>query len=123
MLECYAESVIFNPFWRRRLDHSQRPRRSPPPDVADLSARVEAVERLTRLFRMERMVYLAITCISLLMLLSSAAILILNKKAGPAELTGLFGSSGLITYSAGRLLVMWNQALQLLGLPKESPAK
>jgi hypothetical protein len=102
---------------------SQRTRPAPPANAVDLSARVEAVERLTRLFRMERLVYLAITCISLMMLLSSAAILIWNKKAGPAELTGLFGSSGLITYSAGRLLVMWNQALQLLGLPKENRAQ
>jgi hypothetical protein len=103
--------------------HSEGTPPAPPANAADLSARVEAVERLTRLFRMERLVYLAITCISLIMLLTSAAILIWNEKAGPAELTGLFGSSGLITYSAGRLLVMWNQALQLLGLPKESQAQ
>jgi hypothetical protein len=84
-------------------------------DSAELSARVEALERVTRLFRMERLVYLGVTCISLIMLLLSAGRLILIGKAGPAELTGLFGSSGLITYSAGRLLLMWNQALQLLG--------
>jgi hypothetical protein len=29
-------------------------------------------------------------------------------------LTGLFGSSGLIAYSIGRLLRMWDQALQAL---------
>jgi hypothetical protein len=84
------------------------------PDASELSARVEALERVTRLFRMERLVYLGVTCISLIMLLMSAGRLILNGKAGPAELTGLFGSSGLITYTAGRLLEMWNKALQLL---------
>jgi hypothetical protein len=82
--------------------------------VPDLAARVDAVERLTNLFKMERMVYLGVTGISLVMLLTSAGVLLLKGKAGPAELTGLFGSSGLITYSAGRLLLMWNQALRLL---------
>lgn len=60
------------------------------------------------------MVHLAVTSISLLMLLLSAGVLLYKGKAGPAELSGLFGSSGLITYSAGRLLFMWNQALRLL---------
>jgi hypothetical protein len=81
--------------------------------TADLAARVDAVERLTKLFKMERMVYLGVTCASLIILLTSAGILIAAKKAGPGELTGLFGSSGLITYSASRLLVMWSQALQV----------
>lgn len=75
---------------------------------------MDAVERLTKLFRLERMVHLAVTSISLLMLLLSAGVLMYKGKAGTAELAGLFGSSGLITYSAGRLLFMWNQALQLL---------
>ena len=88
-------------------------------DTSSLSARVDAVERLTKLFRMERIVHLSVTCISLIMLLTSAGILIWHGKAGPAELVGLFGSSGLITYSAGRLLIMWNQALQLLGVPSQ----
>lgn len=79
-----------------------------------LKERMDAVERLTNLFRLERLVHLAVTGISLLMLLSSAGFLLAKGKAGPGELTGLFGSSGLITYSAGRLLFMWNQALKVL---------
>ncbi len=80
----------------------------------DLKARMDAVERLTKLFKAERMVHLGVTTISLAMLLVSAGVLIFKGQAGAAELTGLFGSAGLITYSAGRLLVMWNQALRLL---------
>ena len=83
-----------------------------PPD--DINARMDAVERLTKLFRLERLVYLIITTMSLAILLVSAGILLIHKSAGTIELTGLFGSSGLITYSTGRLLAMWNQALQLL---------
>jgi hypothetical protein len=82
-----------------------------PPDI---TTRMDAVERLTNLFRLERMVHLVVTSLSLVMLLASAGVLLYKGQAGPAELTGLFGSSGLITYSAGRLLFMWNEALKLL---------
>ena len=80
----------------------------------EIQSRMDAVERLTRLFRLERIVHLSITSLSLALLLVSAGVLLYKGQAGPAELTGLFGSSGLITYSAGRLLFMWNQALRLL---------
>ncbi len=80
----------------------------------NLNQRLEAIERLTRLFRLERMVHLAVTTIALLMLLASAGVLIYERKAGSAELTLMFGSSGLITYSAARLLHMWDQALSLI---------
>jgi hypothetical protein len=75
---------------------------------------MDAVERLTALFRLERLVHLLITTSALVLLMISAGRLLYLGQAGPAELTGLFGSSGLIAYSAGRLLFMWNQALRLL---------
>jgi len=77
--------------------------------------RVDAVERLMQLFKLERLVYLCVTGISLAMLLVCAGLVIANQKATTAEISGFFGSSGLITYSASRLLVMWNQALSLVG--------
>lgn len=80
----------------------------------DLQQRMDAVERLTNLFRLERIVHLIVTTISLIMLFTSAARLILKGEAHTAELSLLFGSSGLITYSASRLLTMWNQALSLV---------
>lgn len=88
----------------------------------DLAQRMEAVERLTKLFRMERMVHLGVTSVSLIMLLSSAGMLIYKGTAQSLELTMLFGSSGLITYSASRLLVMWNQALSLVAPGVVAPA-
>lgn len=75
---------------------------------------MNAVERLTGLFKLERLVYLVVTTVSLAMLLFSAGVLLSKGKAGLPEMTGLFGSAGLITYSAGRLLVMWSQALRVL---------
>ena len=84
----------------------------------DIKARMEVVRELTELFRFERMVYLGVTILSLAMLVGSALSLMIKNQAGTAELTMLFGSSGLITYSTGRLLFMWNEALKYL-IPSE----
>lgn len=83
------------------------------------SARIEAVERLANLFKLERMVHLGVTTISLIMLLLTAGFLIYKNQADPVVLGPLFGSSGLITYSANRLLRMWDQALQVLTKSQE----
>ena len=85
-----------------------------------IEQRMVVVEKLTRLFKFERMVYLGVTVISLIMLLISGASLIAKGEAGTAELSLLFGSSGLITYTAGRLLYMWNEALKRLMPTSES---
>jgi hypothetical protein len=79
-----------------------------------LDARVRAVERMVALFQLERMFHLIVTGCSLVMLLTSAGVLLYRNNADPATLTMLFGSSGLITYATGRLLRMWDQALALL---------
>jgi hypothetical protein len=80
----------------------------------DLAERLAVVEKLTALFKLERMVHLVVTSISLIMLLFSAVSLIYKGQRDPVGLTLMFGSSGLITYSANRLLRMWDQALQVL---------
>lgn len=80
----------------------------------ELDARLSAVERITRLFRLERIVYLGVMVVALVMLLTSAAALIWRGAAGPTELSMLFGSSGMITFSCGRVLMMWNRALSFL---------
>lgn len=80
----------------------------------DLKARMDAVERLTNLFKAERMAYLIMTGLSVLILITSAGVLLVQKGASYGAITGLFGSSGTITYTTGRLLFMWSQALRLL---------
>jgi hypothetical protein len=81
-----------------------------------LASRIEAVGKLTALFKIERWVHLGVTTVSLLMLLTSAFFLILRNMADPVTLTLMFGSSGLIAYSANRLLLMWDQAMKLLNV-------
>ncbi len=87
---------------------------------SSLAERLAAVERLIHLFRLERMVHLFVTSISLVMLLTSVALLLYRSGPDMVVLTGLFGSSGLIAYSVGRLLRMWDQALQVLQVSQGS---
>lgn len=80
----------------------------------NLTEKIGAIRELLQIFKFERIVYLAVTIISLLLLLASAIALMIKGKAGSIELVGLFGSAGAITYTAGRLLRMWAEALRVL---------
>jgi len=79
-----------------------------------LRNRLEAVERLATLFRVERFVYLAITALSFLLLFGVAVRMFLQGTAQIAEWGLLFGSSGLITITANRVLQVWSQALRMV---------
>ena len=80
----------------------------------ELNSRYQVVEKLTRLFKFERIVHLTVTLISLIVLIIAISLTISNGKAQTADLSLMFGSSGLITYTAGRLLRMWDQALKII---------
>ncbi|GAA0549581.1 hypothetical protein FHS83_001136 [Rhizomicrobium palustre] len=86
--------------------------------MPDPAQQLSAVREMLSLFRVERYTYLAVNVIALLMLFASAVVLLLkpseNGMSLYAVVTALFGSSGLITYSIGRLLHMWDQAFALL---------
>lgn len=79
-----------------------------------MSEKMKVIERLIQLFRMERLAYLIVTTLSLMMLLYCAGIVIFRKQAGLETLGPLFGSSGLITYTANRLFRMWDQAIRIV---------
>src|SRR5258706_10885478 len=81
---------------------------------AGLDPRFRELERLIRLFKPERIVHLAATSISLIILLITGAVLIKSQHGDPITLGAFFGSSGVVGYSASRLLRMWDQSLQLL---------
>ncbi len=79
-----------------------------------LRNRVEAVERLASLFKFERFVYLAVTTISFLLLFGVAVRIFLLGRTEIVEWGLLFGSSGLITITANRVLQVWSQALRMV---------
>lgn len=93
-----------------------------PPTMRD---RIEAVERLAYLFKVERFVYLGVTVISFLLLLTIAVRMLIQGSAESTEWVLLFGSSGLITITANRVIQMWSQALRMVssepvdGKPRE----
>ena len=76
--------------------------------------RASAVKGLLESFRLERIVYLVVTLVSFVVLLVSALFALIRGSADPAELVGLFGASGAITYSSGRILRMWTDAVRVL---------
>lgn len=79
-----------------------------------LERRLATFERLLSRFRWERLTYIAISTGSFFMLLFAAGSLIVKGRAGLVELGSIFGSGGVITYSTGRLLRMWDQALKVV---------
>src|SRR4029077_5209925 len=85
------------------------------PSQDDLNSKVDAIGRLLNLFKLERLIYVIVTLISLLVLLSCAIYLLVTKgSTDTAPVIGLFGSSGAITFTLGRLLRMWNDAMNIL---------
>ena len=90
-------------------------------EESNLSDRVNAIKSLLDAFKLERTVYLGVTVVSLIILLASAISVLLREQARTPEILGLFGSTGTITYSAGRVLRMWNDALQVLGTVVKEP--
>jgi hypothetical protein len=87
------------------------------PDI--LEERLQAVERLVKVFRVERFTYLVVTGLALLLMFASAVVLLIRHELTIPTLTLLFGSSGLISYSIGRLLKMWDQAIELVSRQTE----
>jgi hypothetical protein len=80
----------------------------------NMEERLQAVERLLKVFRLERITYLTVTGLALVMMLSAAVQMMLEKQLSPSTLGLLFGSSGLISYSIGRVLKMWDQAIAMV---------
>ena len=85
-----------------------------PRHAAPLEERLAALERLLQYFKPERIAHLVLSCAAFLTLLTAAGMMIIRGNAGTAELSVIFGSTGLITYSSGRLLHMWNQAFRMI---------
>lgn len=82
----------------------------------DLDKRVVAIGKLLEMFKFERMVYLTVTILSLIVLICCAVYMIFIQKNNdliPA-IIAMFGSSGGIAFTCGRLLKMWSDAMQIL---------
>ena len=88
---------------------------------ADLQTKIAAIEKLTDLFRFERYVHLTATAIAVAILLVTAVFMIVQKEVGAPALTLIFGSTGVMGYTANRLLVMWTKAMEVVLTPPRKP--
>lgn len=84
--------------------------------MSELDNTVKAIKELVGLFKTERTVYMVITLVSVVILIGTAVMLIVRSDSQEATIAvmGLFGSTGGIVYSTGRLLKMWSEAMQLI---------
>lgn len=80
----------------------------------DMPVRLGAAKEITEIFKLERYVYITSCGIAVVLLLVNAGLLIYEKKADIPGLALLFGSGGLITFSMGRLIYMWNKIIDLI---------
>ena len=83
----------------------------------------EVLDWLIDKFRLERIVYLVATSLSIVMLLISAALIIIQKGASVEILVMLFGSTGLIGYSVNRVMKMFDQTLEIIASTQEKGGK
>lgn len=81
--------------------------------ASELADRVDAVRQIMKIFQPERICYLVAATVSIGIILY-CGVRIIGTQPTAASLTGIFGSSGLISIGMGRLLTMWSQALRLV---------
>ena len=77
---------------------------------------ISVIKDLRELHKFERIFYNATTVISFLVLLFGAIFIIFkdNGKYDAILGTGMFGSSGVIAFTSGRILKMWGDAVDLV---------
>lgn len=82
--------------------------------------RLLIAKQLLDVFKFERMAYIVATLIAVTMLLIFGIVLLFSHESHEsyAMALGMFGSSGVIGYSIGQLLRMWNQVLGIIFGPE-----
>lgn len=78
------------------------------------TSKVDDIGKLLKYFHLERIVYLISTITSFIILIACALVLIIKQEEDYTSIFGLFGSSGVISYTASRLLRMWTDAVKML---------
>ena len=80
----------------------------------EYEGRLRAVKFLLEAFKLERMVYLVICCISIGMLVVLGVMQLAKENPNTTVVISLLLPTGALTYSIGRILKMWNQALMFV---------
>ncbi len=80
--------------------------------VDPLKLRLQAVKEIIALFKLERIAYLCASILSVGILLFAGLKLIVSN-ASTAEIGLMFGATGVVTLSVGRLLTLVRMALKV----------
>ncbi len=84
------------------------------PPNSGRQVRLEEVQFLLQAFRWERFVHLFFASSAVALLLVCAARIIVSGSSQISEISGIFGSSGLLAYAMSRVVYMFNRALEHL---------
>jgi len=90
--------------------------------ATDLELRMQYVQKLMGAIRPERTVFLVISAGSAVVMLVFAVVILLQHHGDVATLSGLGGSTGVLTVSTAQILRVWTDALKLV-LPASPEGK
>lgn len=79
-----------------------------------MSEAIKEIKELLALFKMERIVYVIISITAFVTLLFCAIFTLIKNQDNYPAILGLFGSTGGVGYTAGRLLKMWGDAVEYI---------
>lgn len=75
---------------------------------------IEIVKELVKIFKFERCLYNISTIIAFIVLISCTIYLFCQEDINIPAIMGMCGSSGVITFTCGRFLKMWSDAIGLI---------
>lgn len=81
--------------------------------ATDLELRMQYVQKLMEAIRPERTVFLIISAGSAVVMLAFAVVVLLHH-GDVATLSGLGGSTGVLTFSTAQILRVWTDAMKLV---------
>jgi hypothetical protein len=82
--------------------------------------KLNAFKDMVILFRYERFLFQALCIIAFVVLMVFACLSYFKPGPQTGSIIAMFGSSGAVGFSCGRLWYQWNDAMELLGLKKNN---
>lgn len=75
---------------------------------------IDIIRDLVKIFRFERILYSISAIIAFLILICCTIYSLCNGVISTLEIIAMCGSSGVITFTCGRFLKMWDDAIKLV---------
>lgn len=88
--------------------------------MENIENKVTAIETLLKAFRIERILFLSVSIFAALILIAAAVFILFENPNQKEWFFSLFAPAGVITYSSGQILKMWNDAIAIINNQKIS---